>query len=68
MVYFNPLNDKGFTVKPSKQLPTNTVDTIDEICNKRRIYLEKLDKIKNPIDIFNEKLKKVIKEKKKDIE
>lgn len=66
MVYFNPVNDKGFTVPPSKHLPINTVDTIDEICNKRRIYLEKLDKIKkNPIDIFNEKLKKVIKEKKR---
>ena len=30
MVFFKPLNDKGF-IKPSIKLPTNTVDTIGEI-------------------------------------
>jgi hypothetical protein len=66
MVFYSPINDKGFPVPPIKQLPIDTVDTIDEICNKRRIYLDKLHKIKeNPIDIFNKKLKKVIKEKKR---
>jgi len=66
MVFYNPINDTGFPVPPFKKLPPNTIDTIDEICNKRRIFLEKLDKVKkHPIDIFNEKLKKIIKEKKR---
>ena len=66
MVFYSPINDKGFPVPPINKLPIDTVDTIDEICNKRRIYLDKLHKIKeNPIDIFNKKLKKVIKEKKR---
>ena len=66
MVFYKPINDTGFPIPPSKKLPPNTIDTIDEICNKRRIYLKKLDKIKkHPVDIFNEKLKKIIKEKKR---
>ena len=66
MIFYKPINETGFPVPPFKKLPPNTLDTIDEMCEKRRNLLTRIEKVKkNPIDIFNEKLKIIIREKKR---
>lgn len=66
MLFFKPLPEESFPVKPEKKLPQNTIDSITEICNKRKKFIEDISRIKpNPIDTLNSKIKKMIIENKK---
>ena len=66
MVFFKPLPEDRFPVKPIVRLPCNTHDSITEICNKRIKFIEDISRIEpNPIDTLNSKIKKMILENKK---
>ena len=59
MIFFKPLPEKRFPIKPIVRLPKNTHDSITEICNKRIKFIEDISRIKpNPIDTLNSKIKK----------
>ena len=66
MVFYKPLPEESFPVKPEVKLPHNTVDSITEICNKRKKFIDHISRIEpNPIDTLNSKIKKMILENKK---
>ena len=66
MVFFEPLPEERFPIKPVVRLPNNTIDSVTEICNKRNKFIEDISRIKpNPIDTLNSKIKKMILENKK---
>ena len=66
MVFFKPLPEERFPIKPILKLPDNTIDSITEICNKRIKFIEDISRIEpNPIDTLNNKLKNIILENKK---
>ena len=59
MVFFEPLPEESFPIKPVVRLPNNTIDSVTEICNKRNKFIEDISRIKpNPIDTLNSKIKK----------
>ena len=66
MVFFKPLPEERFPIKPNVRLPKNTTESVKEICNKRIKFIEDISRIKpNPIDTLNSKLKNIILENKK---
>jgi len=66
MLFFKPLPEERFPIKPIVRLPKNTTESVTEICNKRIKFIEDISRIKhNPIDTLNNKLKNIILENKK---
>jgi hypothetical protein len=66
MIFFKPLPEERFPIKPIGKLLKNTTESVTEICNKRIKFIEYISRVKpNPIDTLNSKLKKMIVENKK---
>ena len=66
MLFFKPLPEERFPIKPILRLPKNTTESVTEICNKRIKFIEDISRIEpNPIDTLNNKLKKMILDNKK---
>ena len=66
MVFYKPLPEERFPVKPEVKLPQNTVDSVTEICKKIKKFINHISRIEpNPIDTLNSKIKKMILENKK---
>ena len=66
MLFFKPLPEESFPVKPEKKLPQNTIDSVTKICIKRKKFIDYISRIEpNPIDTLNSKIKKMIIENKK---